>query len=73
MQFLSIRKDAKENVYSVKTRLTMPVLAIGGEKSFGVNEAAVMRRAATQVTELVVPGSGSWPMEEATDTMVKAV
>lgn len=72
-QFLSIRKDAEDNAESVKTRLTMPVLAIGGEKSFGVNEAAVMRRATTQVIELVVQGSGNWPMEEATDTTVKAV
>ena len=72
-QFLSIRKDAEDNVESVKTRLTMPVLAIGGEKSFGANEAAVMRNAATQVTELVVPWSGHWLMEEATDTTVKAV
>jgi len=38
----------------------MPVLAIGGEKSFGANEAVVMRNAATDVTELVVrmPATG---------------
>ena len=72
-QFLSIRKDAEDNAESVKTRLTMPVLAIGGEKSFGANEAVVMRNAATQVTELVIPGAGHWLMEEATETTVKAV
>ncbi|MBS0455357.1 MAG: alpha/beta hydrolase [Proteobacteria bacterium] len=72
-QFRSIRKDAEDNAESVKTKLTMPVLAIGGEKSFGANEAAVMRNAATQVTELVVPGSGHWLMEEATNTTVTAV
>ena len=72
-QFQSIRKDAEDNAVSMNTKLTMPVLAIGGEKSFGANEAAVMRNAATNVTELVVPGAGHWLMEEATATTVKAV
>ena len=72
-QFLSIRKDAEDNAESVKTPLPMPVLAIGGEKSFGANEALMMRNAASNVTELVVPGAGHWLMEEATATTVKAV
>jgi pimeloyl-ACP methyl ester carboxylesterase len=72
-QFQSIRKDAEDNAESVQTKLTMPVLAIGGEKSFGGNEAAVMRNAATNVTELVVPGSGHWLMEEAPAPTVKAI
>jgi pimeloyl-ACP methyl ester carboxylesterase len=72
-QFRSIRTDSVDNAESVKTKLTMPVLAIGGEKSFGANEAVVMRNAATNVTELVVPGSGHWLMEEAPDVTIKAV
>jgi len=72
-QFQSIRQDAKDNAAAVKTKLSMPVLAIGGEKSFGAMEAVVMRNAATNVTELVVPGAGHWLMEEATGTTVKAV
>jgi pimeloyl-ACP methyl ester carboxylesterase len=72
-QFLSIRKDAEDNAESIKTRLTMPVLAIGGEKSFGANEAVVMRNAADNVTELVVTGSGHWLMEEAPAPTIKAV
>ncbi|WP_341675639.1 alpha/beta hydrolase [Niveibacterium sp. SC-1] len=72
-QFQSIRKDAEDNAESVKTPLTMPVLAIGGEKSFGANEAAVMRNAASDVTELVVTGSGHWLMEEAPAPTIKAV
>lgn len=72
-QFLSIRKDAQDNAESIKTKLTMPVLAIGGQKSFGANEAVVMRNAATQVTELVVPGAGHWLMEEATEATVSSV
>ncbi len=72
-QFRSIRKDSEDNAESVKTKLTMPVLAIGGEKSFGANEAVVMRNAATNVTELVVPGAGHWLMEEAPHVTIKAV
>jgi pimeloyl-ACP methyl ester carboxylesterase len=72
-QFRAIRKDSEDNAESVKTKLTMPVLAIGGEKSFGANEAVVMRNSATNVTELVVPGAGHWLMEEAPDVTIKAV
>lgn len=72
-QFLAIRKDAEDNAVAVQTKLTMPVLAIGGEKSFGAMEAVVMRNAATQVTELVVPGAGHWLMEEAPDLTVRAI
>lgn len=72
-QFQSIRQDAVDNADAIKTRLAMPVLAIGGEKSFGNNEAIVMRNAATNVTELVVPGSGHWLMEEAPAATIEAV
>jgi pimeloyl-ACP methyl ester carboxylesterase len=72
-QFLSIPKDAEDNLQAIKTKLEMPVLAIGGEKSFGATEAVVMRNAATNVTELVVPGSGHWLMEEAPEPTVRAV
>lgn len=58
---------------SAKTKLTMPVLAIGGEKSFGAMEAVVMRQVATNVTELVVAGSGHWLTEEAPSQTIKAV
>ena len=72
-QFNSIRKDAEDNQTAIATKLTMPVLAIGGEKSFGANEAVVMRNAATDVTELVVPGAGHWLIEEAPSTVITAV
>jgi pimeloyl-ACP methyl ester carboxylesterase len=72
-QFQSIRQDAQDNAELVQTRLTMPVLAIGGEKSFGANETVVMRNAASDVTELIVPGAGHWLMEEAPAATVKAV
>jgi pimeloyl-ACP methyl ester carboxylesterase len=72
-QFGSIRQDAMDNEASMKTRLTMPVLAIGGEKSFGANEAIVMRNAADNVTEVVIPGAGHWLMEEAPTPTIQAI
>lgn len=72
-QFLAIRQDAEDNQKSLATKLTMPVLAIGGEKSFGQNEAIVMRNAAVNVQELVVPGAGHWLMEEKPQVTVSAI
>ena len=72
-QFRSIRQDAVDNEASMKTRLTMPVLAVGGEKSFGNNEAIVMRNAANNVTEVVIPGAGHWLMEEAPTQTIRAI
>lgn len=72
-QFNTIRQDAEDNKAALKTKLTMPVLAIGGEKSFGANEAVVMRNAATDVTEVVVKDAGHWLMEEAPSATITAV
>jgi pimeloyl-ACP methyl ester carboxylesterase len=65
--------DVADNIAFSKTKLPMPVLAIGGEKSFGANMAVVMRNAATNVQEAVVPVAGHWLMEESTETTVNLV
>ncbi len=65
-QFHAFDQDAIDNKGFLATygKLTMPVLALGGEKSFGPMMATVMRFTATNVTEGVVPASGHWIMEE---------
>lgn len=75
-QFAAFDQDAIDNkkLIASKGKLGMPVLAVGGEKSFGPQMAAVMRAAATNVTEGIVPNSGHWIMEEnptATTEMVR--
>ena len=45
----------------------------GAEKAFGANVAVVMRNAATNVQELVVPNAGHWLMEEAPAATIAAV
>jgi pimeloyl-ACP methyl ester carboxylesterase len=64
-QFTAFSQDVEDNRVFQRTRLTMPVLAVGGEKSFGATEAVVMRNVATNVREAVVPGAGHWLMEES--------
>lgn len=76
-QFAAFDQDALDNrgFLAAGGKLAMPVLAIGGDKSFGTTMATVMRAAATDVTEGVVPDSGHWIMEEnptATVAMVRA-
>jgi pimeloyl-ACP methyl ester carboxylesterase len=65
MQFAAFDRDAIDNKkFLEKGKLTMPVLALGGEKSFGKSMADVMRFAASNVKEGVVPDLGHWIMEE---------
>lgn len=64
-QFAAFDTDAADNRASLaRGRLQMPVLAIGGDHSFGSTMAFVMRFAADDVHELVVKDSGHWLMEE---------
>ena len=62
--FAAFAQDAKDNKLFEQVKLPMPVLAVGGEKSFGPLQAAIMRHVATNVQEVVVAGSGHWLMEE---------
>ena len=63
-QFTAFAQDAKDNQIFEQTKLSMPVLAVGGEKSFGALQAVIMRHVAANVEEAVVKGSGHWLMEE---------
>ncbi|NDK38198.1 alpha/beta hydrolase [Pseudoxanthomonas gei] len=74
-QFAAFDQDAVDNKAALeKGQLPMPVFAIGGEKSFGPMMATVMRFAATNVKQGIVPDTGHWIMEEnptATVAMVR--
>lgn len=74
-QFHAFDQDAIDNrtMLAAKGKLKMPVLAIGGEKSFYHQMAVVMRAGASDVTEGVIPGSGHWIMEENPDATIKLV
>jgi len=64
-QFTAFSTDAADNKVFEQMKLTMPVLAVGGEKSFATLQAVIMRHVAINVQEAVVPRSGHWLMEES--------
>ena len=73
-QFAAFDQDViDDRAFLAQGKLTMPVLAIGGARSFGPTMAVVMRAAATDVTEAVVPDSGHWLMEEQPAATVAVV
>jgi pimeloyl-ACP methyl ester carboxylesterase len=74
-QFAAFDQDAIDNrdFLARGGRLKMPILALGGEKSFGPTMATVMRAAGDDVTQGIVPDSGHWIMEENPRATIKLV
>jgi len=62
--FESFPQTAKDFAELSKTRLTMPVLSIGGEKSLGDALAAQTKLVGTNVTTVVLKDAGHWILEE---------
>jgi pimeloyl-ACP methyl ester carboxylesterase len=73
-QFAAFQRDAVDNkAFAAKGKLTMPVLAIGAEKSFGSAMADDLRFVATDVTSIVIANSGHWLMEEQPAATIAAI
>jgi pimeloyl-ACP methyl ester carboxylesterase len=73
-QFAAFIQDAVDNkAFAEKGKLTMPVLAIGADKSFGAAMADELRFVATNVTSVVIPNSGHWLMEEQPAATIAAI
>jgi pimeloyl-ACP methyl ester carboxylesterase len=73
-QFAAFTQDAADNKgFAAGPRLAMPILAVGGDKSFGTMQAEVMRFVASDVTPQVIAGSGHWLMEEQPEATVAAI
>src|SRR3954469_25479916 len=62
--FASWPQLAKDFAQLAQTKLTMPVLSIGGEKSLGNELAAQMNLVADDVTVVILPNTGHWILEE---------
>src|ERR1700722_1643927 len=62
--FVSFQQAAKDFAQLSQTRLTMPVLTIGGDKSLGDALGRQAKVVATNVTVIVLKDSGHWIMEE---------
>ena len=63
--FRAFEQDAKDNAAFAKTKLTMPMLVLGGEKSGGDFLIAQGKMVATNVEGVIITGSGHWLVDEA--------
>jgi pimeloyl-ACP methyl ester carboxylesterase len=73
-QFAAFAQDAIDNQQLLaKGKLAMPVLAIGGDHSYGARLAAEVAFAATDVRAAVIEDSGHWIMEEQPDQAVAVI
>src|SRR6202030_4289009 len=71
--FVSFNQAAKDFAQLARTPLTMPVLAIGGEKSLGEVLGAQMKSVARDVTVIVLKNTGHWILEENTRETTNAL
>lgn len=73
--FVSFQQAAKDFAKLSQTKLTMPVLAIGGDKANGTVLGNQMKIVATNATMIVLKDTGHWVLEErpkeTTDALVK--
>jgi pimeloyl-ACP methyl ester carboxylesterase len=68
--FRAFAKDAEDFAGFARTRLTMPVLVLSGERAGGPFLIEQGKMVATKVEGVLVKGSGHWLMEEAPDQVI---
>jgi len=73
-QFKAFPQDGIDNrALLAKGKLTMPILALGAEKSYGLTMKKDLDQVATKVTGGVVQDSGHWIMEENPGATTKLI
>lgn len=68
--FRAFSRDAEDFAEFAKTRLTMPMLVLTGEKASGAFLIDQGRLVADHVEGVIIKGSGHWVMEEARDEVI---
>ena len=71
--FIAFPRTATDFAQLARTKLTMPVLTIGGEKANGAALAAQGKLVATDATAVVIPNTGHWLMEESPRETIEAL
>ncbi|MCI0574133.1 MAG: alpha/beta hydrolase [Myxococcaceae bacterium] len=71
--FVSFPDTARDFAVLARTRLTMPVLSMGGEKSLGVVLGQQMKQVATDVKVVVLKDAGHWILEEQPEATTAAL
>jgi pimeloyl-ACP methyl ester carboxylesterase len=73
-QFVAFPQDGIDNqAFLAKGMLTVPILAVGAEKSYGETMADDLRLVGTNVTGGVIANSGHWIMEEQPSNTVELI
>jgi pimeloyl-ACP methyl ester carboxylesterase len=62
--FTAFPQTARDFAQLAQTKLTMPVLVIGGDKSLGVPLGEETKLIATDVTVVIIKNAGHWVLEE---------
>jgi pimeloyl-ACP methyl ester carboxylesterase len=71
--FMSFQQAAKDFARFSQTKLTMPVLSIGGEKAYGAALAQQVRLVAMNARSVTLPNTGHWVMEESPQPTMDAL
>ena len=71
--YRAIPTTTAQNEQRKTRRLTLPVLAIGGEQSSGEGVGNTMKLVADDVQTVVLPGSGHWVAEQAPEELLAAL
>jgi pimeloyl-ACP methyl ester carboxylesterase len=72
-QYRAFDTSIAQNQQRKNTRLTLPVLAIGGEEALGQGVIDTMKLVADDVQGVIIPGSGHWVAEQAPEQLVTAL
>lgn len=74
-QFAAFSKDAEENkvLFANVGKLRMPVMAIGGDHSYGAAMKTEVEAIASDVQGVVIANSGHWIMEEQPQQAITAI
>ena len=71
--YRAIPTTSAQNEKRKERRLTLPVLAIGGEESSGEGPGKTMKLVADDVQTMVLAGSGHWVAEQAPEELLAAL
>jgi pimeloyl-ACP methyl ester carboxylesterase len=72
-QYRAFDASIAQNQQRKNTRLTLPVLAIGGEEALGQGVIDTMKLVADDVQGVILAGSGHWVAEQAPEQLVAAL
>jgi pimeloyl-ACP methyl ester carboxylesterase len=71
--FVSFQQAARDFARLSQTKLTMPVLSIGGEKANGAALGQQVQLVATNARSVTLPNTGHWVMEESPKATMDAL